>query len=518
MIRIVLFLAAVTVIAAGFAWIADRPGEVAITWLGYRIETSVMVAAFAIAVLVLIVALLWSIMRIFLRSPEQVSLFFRHRRAVRGYLAISRGLIAIGAGDLQLARTSADEAARLSPGNPLALLLTAQSAQMAGDRTTAESAFREMTRRNETKLLGLRGLYIEAQRRNDGAAARHAAEEAARISPAVGWAGQAVLDYRCATGDWAGALEALDQMKPSLEKPDYRRKRAVLLVARAQALEDIDRDTSRKLVLESVKLAPDLVPAAALAGRRLAESGEPRKARKILEAAWTINPHPDIAESYANLRLGDSARERLARMQKLASKVPGQLEGALAVARAALDAREFVTARGALAPYVSAPTRRVATLVAEIEESEHGDEGRVREWMARAMRASGDPVWTADGVVSERWLPVSPNGRLDGFEWKVPLAEIGVTRAVIEVTAPPADTPAMPEPPPAAPENKPADKPRKREKSSMFSKTTPVQPVIPLVHAPDDPGLDSGLDRDPVPETSGPPANDAWQRLRQLFR
>src|SRR5262245_66376872 len=89
--------------------------------------------------------------------------------------------------------------------------------------------------------------------------------------------------------------------------------------------------------------------------------------------------------------------------------------------------------------------------------------------MMRAMRASGDPVWTADGVVSDRWLPVSPNGRLDGFEWKVPLAEIGVTRAVIEVTAPPADMPARPEPA-AAPENKPADKSRKRVKSNMFSK------------------------------------------------
>ena len=73
--------------------------------------------------------------------------------------------------------------------------------------------------------------------------------------------------------------------------------------------------------------------------------------------------------------------------------------------------------------------------MAEIEESEHGDEGRVREWMARAMRASGDPVWTADGVVSERWLPVTPNGRLDGFEWKLPLAEIGVSRPVIEIDA-----------------------------------------------------------------------------------
>src|SRR5690606_26792354 len=151
----------------------------------------------------------------------------------------------------------------------------------------------------------------------------------------------------------------------------------------------IDRDLSRRLVLEAVKFAPDLVPAAAMAGRRLSETGDLRKARRILEAAWAANPHPDIAEAYADLRIGDSARERLARMQKLAEKLPGQLEGALAVARAALDAREFGIARAALAPYLSAPTRRVATVMADIEEAEHGDEGRVREWMARAMRAAG---------------------------------------------------------------------------------------------------------------------------------
>ena len=516
MTRIILFLASVAVVAAGVAWIADRPGEVSITWMGYRIETSMMVGAFAVGVLVLIALFLWSIMRAILHSPEHVSLFFRHRRAVKGYLAISRGLIAIGAGDLRVARKSAAEAARLSPGDPLALLLTAQSAQMAGDRNTAERAFREMTKRDDTKLLGLRGLYIEAQRRNDTDAARFAVEEAAKVKPAAGWAGQAVLDYRCGAADWAGALDALDHMKSALEKPDYRRKRAVLLAARAQALADIDRDTSRALVLESVKLAPDLVPAAALAGRRLAESGEPRKARKILETAWAINPHPDIAESYANLRLGDSARERLARMQKLAEKVPGQLEGALAVARAALDAREFTIARAALAPYLSAPTRRVATLMADIEETEHGDEGRVREWMTRAMRASGDPVWTADGVVSERWLPVSPNGRLDGFEWKVPLAEIGVSRPVIEAAPPVAESITV-SPPETKPEP-PVERPRKTAKSKTPAKAKPVEPVIPLVHAPDDPGPDSSLDRDPVLETATPPTTDAWQRLRQLFR
>jgi HemY protein len=504
------------VIAWGFAWVTDRPGEIAITWMDYRVETSVIVAAIAIAALVLVILAIWSIARLILHSPEQVSLFLRHRRAVKGYLAISRGLIAVGAGDLRLARRSADDAVRLSPGDPLALLLTAQSAQMAGDSATAERAFRDMSTRDDTKLLGLRGLYIEAQRRNDLNAARLAAEEAAKAQPGVVWAGLALLDYRCAAKDWSGALDALDHMKSALEKPDYRRKRAVLLVARAQALEDIDRDTSRALVLESVKLAPDLVPAAALAGRRLSEAGDVRKARKILEAAWAINPHPDIAESYANVRLGDSTRERLTRMQKLAEKVPGQLEGALAVAHAALDAREFATARAALVPYVSAPTRRVATLMAEIEEADQGDQGRVREWMARAMRASGDPAWTADGAVAEHWLPVSPNGRLDGFEWKVPLAEIGDAKPVIEATPPVVEAVAL-----QAPETKPSTAPEmlqpKAPRLKTSAKRKPVEPVIPLVHAPDDPGPDPVADGDSVPEMSMPRESNAWQRLRRLF-
>ena len=515
MVRVITFLLAVAVLAAGFVWVADRPGDVAITWMGYRIETSVMVAALALIAVVIVLMLLWSIVRGIWRSPEQVSLFFRHRSAVKGYLAITRGLIAVGTGDLRTARKATTDAARLSPGDPLALLLAAQSAQLAGDRVGAERAFREMARRADTKQLGLRGLYIEAQRRDDRQAARLAAEEAVKASSAPAWAGQALLDYHCAAGDWAGAISALEHMKGTLEKSEYRRKRAVLLTARALTLENADRDASRAAVLEAVKLAPDLVPAAALAGRRLAEAGEQRRARKILEKAWMIGPHPDIAEAYANLRLSDSARDRLTRMRKLADMVPGRLEGALAVARAALDAREFAGARAALAPYISAPTRHVATLMAEIEEIEHGDEGRVREWMSRAMRASGDRAWTADGVVSERWMPVSPDGRLDGFAWKVPLAEISVTRPVIEVTSPPAKTPTplLPQASTPPPDTK---LPGKSAKPAKAAKAKQVEPVIPLVHAPDDPGPDLVVESEAAPEP--PPPRSPWQRFVQLFR
>ena len=523
MIQVVLFLISVGLLALGVAWFADRPGDVAITWLGYRIETSVMVALAAVALVVIFSVLLWSIARGILRSPDQVSLFMRHRRAVKGHLAVTRGLIAIGSGDEEAARKSASEAKRLAPDEPLSLLLNAQSAQMSGDRTGAERAFRAMAGRSDTKLLGLRGLYVEAQRRDDANAARLFAEEAAKSAPALAWAGQAVLDYRCAAADWAGALSALDSMQGSLTKAVYRRQRAVLLTARAMTLADNDRDTARKLAQEAVKLAPDLVPAAALAGRLLAEQNELRKAGRLLEAAWKANPHPDLAEAYANLRFGDSARDRLMRVQKLVAKSPGGIEGALATAHAALDAREFATARAALASHLAMPTRRVATLMADIEQTEHGDEGRAREWMARAVRAAPDPAWTAEGVVSEQWMPVSPGGRLDGFQWKVPLAEIGFTRPVIDATeAPAAEAAPALELPPAAPGTTPEParpvpaKPARRAKAKA-PVPQPVETVIPLVHAPDDPGPESTLEPDPVPELTSQPT-DTWQRLRQLFR
>ena len=70
-------------------------------------------------------------------------------------------------------------------------------------------------------------------------------------------------------------------------------------------------------------------------------------------------------------------------------------------------------------------TQRVATLMARIEGEQHGHTGRVREWLARAVNAPRDPAWTADGVVSDRWAPVSPmSGALDAFRWRVPVEAV----------------------------------------------------------------------------------------------
>jgi HemY protein len=529
MIRVALFFVVVGLIALAVTWLADRPGDVAITWLGWRIETSLMVLMAALLAVVAACLLTWSILRGLWRSPARVSSALRNRREMRGQRAIMRGLIAVGAGDARAAQRYADEVRKIAPADPLARLLTAQAAQLGGDRNAAENSFRRMAGDETTKLLGLRGLFIEAQRRDDLASASAYAEEAAKLAPSLPWAGSAVLQIRCARGDFAGALDMLEKNRAAgaFDRANYRRQRAVLLTARALSLQDSERETSQPLVYEAVKLAPDLVPAVALAARYLAEGGDLRKASRMIERAWEVMPHPDLAETYAYLRFGDSARDRLTRVRRLAGLAPSHVESALALARAAIDAREFSEARNALSPFLAQPTQRVALLMADLEQAEFADEGRSREWTARAVYAARDPAWTADGFVSDQWMPMSPvSGRIDAFEWKAPVAAIASEPAAAEVAAEPeparpvieakpaAPIPAPPPPDPApaaAVAPAPAPVPAVAGPRAASGARDVPESVVPIAHVPDDPGPDPDQEREPQPDSTS--SSPGWKRL-----
>ena len=571
MIRIVLFLVLIALAAAGAAWVAEQTGEVALSWGGLKVITTLPVFMLALAGVMVAAVIVWTILRALWRMPQRIRHGRRERRHARGRHAITQGLLAIGHGDSSAARAHAEVARKHAGHDPLALLLHAQSAQLAGDRDGAQRAFRAMAERGDTRLLGLRGLFIEAQRADDPVAAVMIAEEALKLSPSSSWASHAVLGFCCAKGDWAGALSILDNNQAAglIDKPSYRRQRGVLLTARALELQNVDRDLSRESVMEAIKLAPTLVPAAVLASKYESEAHQVRRSMRIVETAWLAQPHPDLADAYAHVKLGDSARQRLVRVETLAAKMPGHIEGALAIARAAIDAAEFAKAREALAPFIAQPTQRVAMLMAELERTEHGDSGRARAWTMRAVRALHDPAWTADGYVSDRWRPVSPvTGRLDAFQWQTPVAALPSDKGgTIEsspfeeamLAAPPQrrvevakdpielpkdDVPAEPiaapvepaaappaEPEPAAQDNTPpavaapepapvvppaaappaesapvASAPLFRVRTDLpKAAPAPIPAVIPLIRAPDDPGIDEDGPRDEFADQIAPP-------------
>ncbi len=427
MLRIVIFLIAIAVAAAGLAWLADRPGEMLINWEGYEVRTSVFHAIVALAMLLGLSILLWSALRGIWQSPASIGNFFNRRREKRGLEALSSGMIAIGAGDRALATRYAIQARKSLPNEPMTHLLRAQAARLAGDQTTARRIFEAMLSSPDTEQLGLRGLFLEAEKEGEREAAQQFAERAIRLNPKLSWPVEALLGIQCKQHNWAGALETLVTARKNghIEKPAADRKRAVLLTAQAQSGEDSDPERAMNLALEAHNLAPDLIPAAAIAGRLLAARGSTPKAVKVIAKTWKKAPHPDLAVAYAYARLGDSPKDRFERVSKLAAMAPNVIESPIALANAAIEARDFGAARNALSSLAEGrQTQRVCTLMARIE-GETGNAGGVREWLARAVNAPRDPAWTADGIVADDWAAVSPvTGALDAFQWRVPVEAV----------------------------------------------------------------------------------------------
>ena len=103
----------------------------------------------------------------------------------------------------------ASQARKALPNEPLTHLLRAQAAQLTGDRATARRIFEAMLASPDTEQLGLRGLFLEAQREGEREAARQFAERAVKLNPKLAWPVEALFDLQCRAGDWPGALDTL---------------------------------------------------------------------------------------------------------------------------------------------------------------------------------------------------------------------------------------------------------------------------------------------------------------------
>jgi HemY protein len=483
MIRVISFLALLLAAALGLSWIADRPGSVTINWLDHEFRLDILTAIITLLVVSIALAVIWSLLRLFFRLPSLLAMANRSRRRQKGYNAVSQGMVAVSSGDMRAATKHAGEAQRLLGQEPLALLLSAQSAQLSGQGDKAESAFNAMLEHRDTRVVGLRGLYIEAQRKSDDRAARFYADEAYKLAPSADWASDAALSYLCRDRNWLGAMALVEQAasRRLITKETARRQRAILLTADALDRSAGEPDAAFRSAQEAVKLDPTLAPAAAFLGRKTSEKGDYSRASRLLETAWTAMPHPEVAEAYLDVRLGDSAQDRLKRAKALQKLAPRDGESRLTVARAALDARDFKLARETLEALVlEHPTVRACMLMAELEEADGGNMGLVREWLSRASRAQRDKAWVADGRISETWAPLSPvTGKLGGYVWTTPPQAPGAV-LINEIKA----APLLVEAAPAA-----APTPIETPERVAPAAAEPAAPPVMVV--PDDPGPDS---------------------------
>jgi HemY protein len=395
------------------------------------------------------------------------------RQRLKGYRALTQGMVAVAAGDAEEAKRQARIAHGLLSEPPLTLLLAAQAAQLSGDETAARRYFTAMLERPETAFLGMRGLLNQALAKGDTSEALKLAAKAHEERPQAGWAAKALLDLELKQGEWISArrtAKAAEKLKV-IDRERYRRIEGVTLLEQARLEPEPVRAVA--LARDAVRLLPDFVPALAIEARVMAKASREREAEKILEKAWGRGlAHPAIAGAYAALRPSESALDRARRFEKLTQARPDAVESRLTLAETAIAAGLWGPARKALeavaAAEKAAPSARLCRLMARLEEGEHGDLAAARRWLMAAADAPPDPAWVCGecGAAASEWSARCGHcGEFDSLAWKegarvVPAladARAGEARYLPPATVTPAPTPAASAPAATGGETKPVE-------------------------------------------------------------
>lgn len=488
MLRLVFLFLLIAAAGLGAGWLIDHSGHITVAVGTREYETNLAYGLFAVTLLVATLIGVVALVDAVLRAPRRIGEKRAQQRRERGLHALSRGMVAVAAGDAKTATRLAKEAENLLPDPALTLLLSAQAAQLSGDEPSAQSRFTAMLAHPDTEFLGLRGLFAQAMRRGDKMVALAHLQRADNLRPGTPWVVNALFDLHTREHRWNEAQDALSAIERAklIDSGVAKRRRAVLIAAEAEQAASRDAARALSLAEEALKLSPGLTPAAVLAARLTGADGRQWKAQAIIETAWAQAPHPDLAMVYAQLKSDETPRAKAERLLGLAERNKEHIESHILNAQQWLSLKDYAQARSSLGALPqTVPSARIAALMAEISQGQ-GHPQDTRFWLERAVRAPREPQWSCDNCHSPApaWAPVCATcGAFDALSWQVRSETLRGEAVPLPPPSPPAlaippDTrsspSASPDPAPAVPAGAP--------------KSTAEHDVVFIPRVPDDPG------------------------------
>ncbi len=432
--KIVIFIALVAAAAFGAGHLLEMDGGVLIQFAGQEFNLTPIRTVIALILLVLAV---WFLMKLasfliavlrFINGDETaVSRYFARNRQEKGYEALSEGLMALASGEGDVAMAKARRADKYLKKPALTNLITAQAAEMNGDRRTAEEVYKRLLTNEKTRFVGVRGIMRQKLSQGDTETALKLAETAFALKPRHEEVQDTLLKLQAEKEDWKGARETLrTKLKTgTLPRDVHKRRDAVLALSEAKGVLDEGNDIeAREAAIEANRLSPDLVPAAVMAARGYIDQGSKRYAARVLRKAWDAQPHPDLAAAFADIEPNETTSARIKRFAKLTKATPNHRETKLLNAELQIAAENFPAARRALGDLAETePDARALTIMAAIERGEGASDAVIKGWLARALTASRGPQWVCDNChhIHAEWAPACSNcSSFDTLSWTTP--------------------------------------------------------------------------------------------------
>lgn len=446
-IKIVVFIALVAAAAMGAGYLLELDGGVRIVMAGQEYNLTPLTAVIALLFLVLAIwvflklaSLVIAVLKFINGDETAISRYFDRNRQQKGYKALSEGMMALASGEGELAMSKAGRAEKYLRKPELTNLITAQAAEMSGNRRKAEEVYKRLLKNEKTRFVGVRGILKQKLADGDTDTALKLAETAFALKPKHSEIQDTLLKLQAQNEDWTGARQTLNaKLKHgTLPRDVHKRRDAVLALSEARDILDDGKDIeAREAAIEANRLSPDLVPAAVLAARSYIEKGSKRYAVRVVNKAWAARPHPDLAAVFAEVEPDETPQARLKRFAKLLKVHPEDRETKLLAAELHIAAEDFPSARRALGDLAEAdPDARALTIMAAVERGEGASDAVVKGWLARALSAPRGPQWVCDNChhIHAEWVPACDNCQsFDTLSWTAPPASSVTSSTGVEM-------------------------------------------------------------------------------------
>jgi HemY protein len=433
-LKIFVFLALVVAVTFAASYLLELDGGVRIAMAGVELSLTPLKAVMLLALLVLAIwlllklaALLIAVLKFINGDETAISRYFDRNRQEKGYRALTEGMMALASGEGNVAMARAARAERYLKKPELTNLITAQAAEMAGNRAKAEEVYKRLLQDDRTRFVGVRGILRQKLADGDTDTALKLAQTAFGLKPAHPEVQDTLLKLQTSKEDWTGARATLNaKLKHGTMPRDvHKRREAVLALSEARDIAADGLDIkAREAAIEANRLSPHLVPAAVMAARSYIEQNKPRYASSVIYKAWTAQPHPDLAAAFAAIAPDETPKARLTRFAKLFKLRPDHRESKLVEAELHIAAEDFPAARRALGDLPqNDPDARVLTIMAAVERGEGASDAIVRGWLARALTSPRGPQWICSNCqhIHADWVPACENCQaFDTLEWKSP--------------------------------------------------------------------------------------------------
>ncbi len=440
MIKTLWFMVKIGALVALALWVAERPGFVTVEWLGYDIRAHVGLFLVALLAVILLSIFIYNIIKTFVDFPKSYRRYNEVKRFEKGYRALTIGLSAVAAGDAKIANEQARRAsALLKDDGGLALLLKAQAAKMDGRETEAQAAFETLTQSKDAAFLGVRGLLQAALEKGDDEGALAAARKALEVQPRQPWVIKTVYDMELRLRDWPAARASLRraEKRGAITKAQAQSDRIAMWHVEGEALvAEGRRDAALGVFERAYKLDKSFVPSVVALARMCHQTGNRRRAVRLVERAWKAEPHPDLAQMWDALISRDRSKKSLGRMQwferllKLrADTSAAQMAAGQVAAEEGLwgEARGYFERAAALEPNALLYSMRAA-----MEEKSGASDEIVQKWLDKADDAQAAKAWTCTGSgrIYNEWQPISvagfgAQGGFNTIKWAQPQGVFG---------------------------------------------------------------------------------------------